>query len=142
MDVAGAELQRLFEKIVDRANHRRAAGKIPQALDIVVAQLVERVTAQRLQALIAEPLVERRLRCPLDEATSTAIPAPSTISAARRVAISPGSATTILGVTSAGAIGKHIHIPQETETKTAQQVTLPPAFPGMERVASHRTFAA
>ncbi len=36
MDVAGAQLHRLFEQIVDGAHHGRAAGKIAQAVDAFV----------------------------------------------------------------------------------------------------------
>ena len=41
MDVARAQLDGLFQEIVDRAHHGRAAGKIAQAFDVVVAQLLE-----------------------------------------------------------------------------------------------------
>jgi hypothetical protein len=36
VDVAGAHFNSQFKEIVDRAHHRRAARKIPQALDVIV----------------------------------------------------------------------------------------------------------
>ena len=39
MDVAGAKLDRALEQIVERAHHRRTAGEIAQAFDIVVGLL-------------------------------------------------------------------------------------------------------
>ena len=43
MDVAGAQLDGLFQEIVDRAHDRRAAGEIAQAFDIVLVRLPEAV---------------------------------------------------------------------------------------------------
>ena len=39
MDVAGAQIDRALQEIVERAHHRRAAGEIAQALDVVVGLL-------------------------------------------------------------------------------------------------------
>ena len=39
VNVAGAQFDGFFEQIVDRAHHRRAAGEIAQALDVVFARL-------------------------------------------------------------------------------------------------------
>ncbi len=39
VNVAGAQFDRFFEQIVDSAHHRRAAGEIAQALDIVFTRL-------------------------------------------------------------------------------------------------------
>lgn len=36
MDVAGAQIDRALQEIVERAHHRRTAGEIAQALDVVV----------------------------------------------------------------------------------------------------------
>ena len=59
VDVAGAQLDRALEQIVDRAHHRRAAGEIAQAFDVVVAQLLDVVRlAARLGVVTAEALVE------------------------------------------------------------------------------------
>lgn len=35
MDVAGAQIDRALQEIVERAHHRRTAGEIAQALDVV-----------------------------------------------------------------------------------------------------------
>ena len=37
MDIAGAQFDRAFEQIVERAHHRRAAREVAQAVDIVIA---------------------------------------------------------------------------------------------------------
>ena len=66
-----------------RAHHRRAARQIAQAVDVVVAQLLDR--AMSLLAGVAELLVEDDGQV-LDEATLNAIAGPSTSSAARRAA--------------------------------------------------------
>ena len=39
VNVGGAQLNRALQQIVERAHHRRAAGKIAQALDVVVGLL-------------------------------------------------------------------------------------------------------
>ena len=70
VNVAGAKLDRALEQIVERAHHRRAAGKIAQALDIVVGLLARssrafvRVGAVRLGALVEQrrDVLERRHR--------------------------------------------------------------------------------
>ena len=51
MDVAGAQLDGLLQQIVDRAHHRRAAGEIAQALDVVLAQLRNAVRIVAISAL-------------------------------------------------------------------------------------------
>ena len=61
VNVAGAQLDRALQQVVERAHHRRAAGEIAQALDIVVGLL-----ARSRRSLIGngvvrlEPLVEQR----------------------------------------------------------------------------------
>ena len=37
MNVAGAQFDRALDQVVERAHHRRAAGKVAQAVDVVVA---------------------------------------------------------------------------------------------------------
>ncbi len=59
MDVARPQFDSLFKEIVDRTNHRRTAGKVAQAFDIVVAQLPETVRGgEAFGTVIAEPFVE------------------------------------------------------------------------------------
>ena len=61
VDVAGAQFDRALEQIVERAHHRRAAGEIAQALDVVVGLLGRSPSASVLgMALVAvEPLRAR-----------------------------------------------------------------------------------
>ena len=40
--VARPEFNGLFQEIIDRAHDGRAAGKIPQAFDVVLAQLLDK----------------------------------------------------------------------------------------------------
>ena len=91
VNVARAQFDRLFQEIVDRAHHRRAAGEIAQAFDVVFAQLHGRAAAG-VRFVFAETPVEND-REVLDVATLIATAAPSTISAARCAAWSVGSAT-------------------------------------------------
>ena len=46
MNVTGVQLDREFEQIVDRADHRRPAGEVPQAFDVIL-------TGQRILAALA-----------------------------------------------------------------------------------------
>ena len=47
VDVAGAQLDRALQQVVERAHHRRAAGEIAQALDVVVGLLARRPRPRR-----------------------------------------------------------------------------------------------
>ena len=61
VDVGGAQLDRALQQIVERAHHRRAAGEIAQALDVVVG-LLRRSLGAVLGAGLAgiDALVEHR----------------------------------------------------------------------------------
>ena len=59
MNVTGAQFDGFFQEIVDGANHGRAAGEVPQALDIVFARLKRLKAALSLDALAAQTLIER-----------------------------------------------------------------------------------
>ena len=63
MDVAGAQFDGFLEQIVDGAHHRRAAGKIAQALDVVVARrrAGALVASQSRGVVLAETLRQRGL---------------------------------------------------------------------------------
>ena len=91
VNVARAQFDRLFKQIVDRPHHRRAAGEIAQALDVVFAQLHGR-GATGVRFVLVETPVENDGEV-LDVATLIATAAPSTIWAARCAAWSVGSAT-------------------------------------------------
>ncbi len=58
MDVAGAQFHRLFEQIVDGAHHRRTAGEIAQAFDIIFARL-RGMLGVRIELVLIEPSIER-----------------------------------------------------------------------------------
>ncbi len=58
MNVARAELYGFFQQIVDRANHGRAAGKVPQTFDIVFTRLKQFAAAPRLGRVVAQSTIE------------------------------------------------------------------------------------
>jgi hypothetical protein len=58
MDVARAQLNRLLQEIVDGANHRRAAGEVAQALDVVLARKHLAGQISRLGHVFAKAAVE------------------------------------------------------------------------------------
>jgi hypothetical protein len=58
MNVACAQFDRFFQKIVNGAHHRRAAGQIAQALDIVFARLEGFDAAGGLDIVFAQALAE------------------------------------------------------------------------------------
>ena len=61
MDIAGAQFDGFFEQIVDGAHNRRAAGKIAQAFDVVVADGAARALRRRQAPgiVLAEALLQR-----------------------------------------------------------------------------------
>ena len=60
MDVAGAKLDRLFEKVVDCTNHRRAAREIAQALDIIFPWLRSDIGGCINLAIVQPPIENER----------------------------------------------------------------------------------
>src|SRR5581483_1846852 len=61
VDVAGAQLHSLFQEVVHRADHWRTAREVPQALDVVFAQLGKAVgIGSCLGAVLGQALVEGR----------------------------------------------------------------------------------
>ncbi len=61
VDVAGAQLDCLFQEIVDGAHHGRAAGEIAQAFNIVLAQLLKSVcSAAILRLAVDKALIQHR----------------------------------------------------------------------------------
>src|SRR6202042_3010176 len=58
MNVARAQLDRLLQEIVDGANHRRAAGKVAQALDVVLARKQLAGQIRRLGNVFTKAAVE------------------------------------------------------------------------------------
>ena len=93
MDVAGAQLDRALQQIVERAHHRRAAGEIAQALDVVVGLLRPVALGVLAFAVVGSMRWSSTVVMSSNEATATSTGAPNTISAARMAAVSEGSAT-------------------------------------------------
>ena len=61
MDVAGAQFDGALEHVVERANDRRAAREIAQALDIVVGLLARRLRGSvRRRTIVLDALVQHR----------------------------------------------------------------------------------
>jgi hypothetical protein len=58
MNVAGAQLDGFFQEIVDGTNHRRAAGKVAQALDVVFAQNKFAGRIGRLSTVFAKTTIQ------------------------------------------------------------------------------------
>jgi hypothetical protein len=54
MDVACAQLDRLLQEVVDRAHDRRAAGKVAQAFNVVLAQLRQPVRIAASLGLVGD----------------------------------------------------------------------------------------
>ena len=121
VDVARAQLDRLFQQIVDGADDRRAAGEIAQAVDVVVGPGRRRLRRLgRRHVLVAEALVQRG-RDILERGDLDRRPEPpSTISAARRHAVSVGSPTARHNCR-AGLIRKDHHLAQKARREMLDQ---------------------
>jgi len=62
VNVAGAQLDGLFQEIAHGADHRRPGGEVAQALDVVLARIGGVIVGlRRCRVIVAEPLIERRL---------------------------------------------------------------------------------
>ena len=93
VNVAGAQLYGLFQQIVDGANHGCAAGKVAQAFDVVLTRLVQFVATGQIDIVVAQAPIKRNREVFDRGDLDRDIPRLSTISAARRAAVSVGSAT-------------------------------------------------
>ena len=72
VNVAGAQLDRALEQIVERAHHRRAAGEIAQAFDVVVGLLARRLARpRRRRAIVASMRWSSTVVMSSNEATAT-----------------------------------------------------------------------
>ena len=58
MNIAGAQLHRLFQEIADRPDDRCAGSKIAQALDVILARIAYIPARLRRCHIVACPLVE------------------------------------------------------------------------------------
>src|SRR5258708_5749000 len=59
MNITRAQFDCFFKEIIDGADHRRTAGKIPQTLDVVFARLERFKAALNLDIPAAQTLIER-----------------------------------------------------------------------------------
>ncbi len=120
MNVACAQLRRLFEKVIDGPHHRRATGEIAQTFDVVFAQL-RRVSSPSVSAALSSSRCERTT--PISSKLATWMPtlAPMTICAARCRAASVGSATARTRVAVLQAIWKRRHLAQEAVRKSRRK---------------------
>ena len=121
MDVARAQLDRLFDEVIDRAHDRRAAGQVPQIVDVLVsaADLALPTAGRRLGVEIE--LVAQNGRDVFERSRYDFKRPPKTSSAACSASPSAGSpaASAILSV--AGLEWEYRSLAQEPRRETIRQ---------------------
>ena len=112
MNVAGAQLDGFFQQIVDGANHRRAARKVAQALDVVFARNETGPPHPRLGIVFAKAAIEHDLEIFDRSNRDRDVPAEHDFGGALRRPVGRiGNRQSRISV--GGLIGEDRHLPQK-----------------------------